>query len=79
MNEKSEDQGITRRDFLEWMGTGVTATLFMMAENPLFAQPAPGKEASLPRDIASQPQGDLERFLAAQEPYFRDFAKNTPP
>jgi selenocysteine lyase/cysteine desulfurase len=75
MNDKRDPNRITRRDFLQQAGVGAAGTLIMMSETRLFAQPTSGEEASLLKDITSQPQGDLDRFLASQEPYFREFAK----
>ena len=75
MNDKRDPNRITRRDFLQQAGVGAAGTLIMMSETRLFAQPTSGEEASLLKDITSQSQGDLDRFLASQEPYFREFAK----
>lgn len=69
MNDKRDPNRITRRDFLQQAGVGAAGTLIMMSETRLFAQPTSGEEASLLKDITSQPQGDLDRFLASQEPY----------
>ena len=79
MNDKRDPNRITRRDFFQQAGVGAAGTLIMMSESRLFAQPTSGEEASLLKDITSQPQGDLDRFLASQEPYFREFANNVPP
>jgi isopenicillin-N epimerase len=74
MNEKSEQKEITRRAFLGRIGAGAAATLLMMSENHLSAPLGFGKDA-YPKAITSQPQEELEHFLASEEPYFKEFAK----